>query len=154
MQCPRCQQDNPAHARFCLGCGSRLALPCGACGAELPGTARFCLQCGQAVATFTAAERSAAPETYTPRHLAEKNLTSKAPLEGERTRLVTKRDDDVQTPWAVFRRVPAVACVVRGKSTAQVGCHTRIEATRARSGSATCRRIASKARGCDGNGHA
>jgi class 3 adenylate cyclase len=46
--------------------------------------ARFCLQCGQAVATFTAAKRSAAPETYTPRHLAEKILTSKAALEGER----------------------------------------------------------------------
>jgi len=46
--------------------------------------ARFCLQCGQAVATFTAAERSAAPETYIPRHLAEKILTSKAALEGER----------------------------------------------------------------------
>jgi class 3 adenylate cyclase/tetratricopeptide (TPR) repeat protein len=84
MTCPRCQQDNPAHARFCLGCGSRLALACGACGAELPGTARFCLQCGQAVATFTAAERSSGPETYTPRHLAEKILTSKSALEGER----------------------------------------------------------------------
>ena len=84
MKCPRCQQDNPAHARFCLGCGSRLALACASCGAELPGTARFCLQCGQAVATFTAAERAAAPETYTPRHLAEKILTSKAALEGER----------------------------------------------------------------------
>jgi ribosomal protein L40E len=70
MKCPRCQQDNPAHARFCLGCGSRLALGCAACGAELPGNARFCLQCGQAVATFTAADRSAPPETYTPRHLA------------------------------------------------------------------------------------
>ncbi|HWN05457.1 MAG TPA: AAA family ATPase [Candidatus Dormibacteraeota bacterium] len=84
MKCPRCQQDNPAHARFCLGCGSRLALACGGCGAELPGNARFCLQCGQAVATFTAADRSAPPETYTPRHLAERILTSKSALEGER----------------------------------------------------------------------
>jgi class 3 adenylate cyclase/tetratricopeptide (TPR) repeat protein len=84
MKCPRCQQDNPAHARFCLGCGSRLALGCAACGAELPGNARFCLQCGQAVATFTAADRSAPPETYTPRHLAQKILTSKSALEGER----------------------------------------------------------------------
>jgi hypothetical protein len=22
MKCPRCQQDNPAHARFCLGYGA------------------------------------------------------------------------------------------------------------------------------------
>ena len=53
--------------------------------AELPGHARFCLQCGQAVATFTAARTGyPRPETYTPRHLAEKILTSKAALEGER----------------------------------------------------------------------
>jgi GAF domain-containing protein len=24
MQCPRCQQDNPSHAKFCLECGTRL----------------------------------------------------------------------------------------------------------------------------------
>jgi class 3 adenylate cyclase/tetratricopeptide (TPR) repeat protein len=85
MTCPRCQQDNPTHARFCLGCGARLALACGSCGAELPGGARFCLQCGHAVAAGAAASlRSPAPETYTPKHLAEKILTSKAALEGER----------------------------------------------------------------------
>jgi class 3 adenylate cyclase/tetratricopeptide (TPR) repeat protein len=82
MKCPRCEQENPSHARFCLGCGARLALACGSCGTELPGGARFCLQCGQAVAAGTAA--SPAPETYTPKHLAEKILMSKAALEGER----------------------------------------------------------------------
>ena len=85
MKCPRCEQDNPTHARFCLGCGARLELACGSCGTELPGGARFCLQCGQAVAAGTAAPvRSPAPESYTPKHLAEKILTSKAALEGER----------------------------------------------------------------------
>ncbi len=85
MKCPRCQQDNPTHARFCLGCGARLALACGSCGAELPGSARFCLRCGQAVATGTAAPvGSPAPESYTPKHLAVKILTSKGALEGER----------------------------------------------------------------------
>jgi len=85
LKCPRCQQDNPTHARFCLGCGAHLTLACGSCGAELPGGARFCLQCGQAVAAGTAAPlRSPSPETYTPKHLAEKILNSKAALEGER----------------------------------------------------------------------
>ena len=85
MKCPRCQQDNPPHARFCLGCGARLALTCGSCGADLPGGARFCLQCGNAVTAGTSAAVGApAPETYTPKHLAEKILTSKAALEGER----------------------------------------------------------------------
>jgi len=85
MQCPRCQQDNPPHARFCLGCGARFALTCGSCGAELPGGARFCLQCGQVIAAGTAAPvGSPAPETYIPKHIGEKILTSKAALEGER----------------------------------------------------------------------
>src|SRR5437773_3959610 len=85
MTCPRCQQDNPPHARFCLGCGARVALTCGSCGAELPGGARFCLQCGQAVTAGTAARvGSPAPESYTPKHLAVKILTSKGALEGER----------------------------------------------------------------------
>ena len=85
MKCPRCQQENPAHARFCLGCGTRLALVCGSCGTELPGGARFCLQCGQAIVVGgAAASPSPAPESYTPKHLAEEILTSKAALEGER----------------------------------------------------------------------
>jgi class 3 adenylate cyclase/tetratricopeptide (TPR) repeat protein len=51
----------------------------------LPGGAHFCLQCGQAVAAgATAPVRSPAPETYTPKHLAEKILISKVALEGER----------------------------------------------------------------------
>jgi class 3 adenylate cyclase/tetratricopeptide (TPR) repeat protein len=88
MTCPQCQQDNPTHARFCLGCGSRLALACGACGVELPVDARFCLQCGHAVATGTVAPvRSPTPATYTPRHLAERILGSRAALEGERKRV-------------------------------------------------------------------
>ena len=84
MQCPRCQHENPAHARFCLGCGARLALACASCGTELPGGARFCLQCGQAVAAGGAARPLPEPAAYTPKHLAEKILTSKASMEGER----------------------------------------------------------------------
>src|SRR5262249_33214138 len=81
MQCPRCQHGNPPHAKFCLECGARLALTCLKCRAELPGSAKFCLECGEPV-TQQAAIRS--PESYTPKHLAEKILTSKAALEGER----------------------------------------------------------------------
>jgi len=36
MQCPRCQHNNPPHAKFCLECGVRLALTCPKCRAELP----------------------------------------------------------------------------------------------------------------------
>jgi class 3 adenylate cyclase/tetratricopeptide (TPR) repeat protein len=51
----------------------------------LPAGAKFCLECGAPVASQTTAEaRFASPESYTPRHLAEKILTSKSALEGER----------------------------------------------------------------------
>src|SRR5262249_5945189 len=81
MKCPRCQHDNPAHAKFCLECGARLALTCPKCRAELPGSAKFCLECGEPIAQQTSTR---SPESYTPKHLAEKILTSKAALEGER----------------------------------------------------------------------
>jgi hypothetical protein len=83
MQCPRCQQDNPVHPGFCLGCGALLV--CGAGAAELPQEARFCLECRHALAGRPAAPALAtAPKAYTPKYLAEKILTSKAALEGER----------------------------------------------------------------------
>ncbi len=85
MQCPRCQHENPTGAKFCLECGTRFALSCTKCGTELPAGAKFCLECGKAVnAPLAAASRFTSPETYTPKHLAEKILTSKSALEGER----------------------------------------------------------------------
>ena len=85
MRCPGCQHENPAGSNFCLGCGPRLALACAGCGADLPAEARFCNKCGAPVAARSGGPaRFASPGTYTPRHLAEKILTSKSALEGER----------------------------------------------------------------------
>src|SRR6266849_5977439 len=85
MKCPRCQHENPPQAKFCLECGARVALTCTKCRSELPAGAKFCLECGEPVASqATAEQRFASPESYTPKHLAEKILTSKAALEGER----------------------------------------------------------------------
>jgi class 3 adenylate cyclase/predicted ATPase len=85
MTCPRCRQDNPVSARFCLACGARLASTCAGCGAELASGARFCVQCGQAVGgSPPGTAQFVAPQAYTPRHLAEKILTSRGVLEGER----------------------------------------------------------------------
>ena len=33
MRCPRCGQENPGEARFCLHCGAPLSLSCPSCGA-------------------------------------------------------------------------------------------------------------------------
>lgn len=84
MQCLRCQHENPPQAKFCLECGAKLALTCTNCGTELPADAKFCLQCGQAVSAGGAFSQFTSPGSYTPKHLAEKILGSKAALEGER----------------------------------------------------------------------
>src|SRR5215470_15769234 len=84
MACPRCQQENPSEAHFCMRCGARLTLTCAKCNTALPTGAAFCFACGHPAAAVPAEQRFAAPDAYTPRHLAEKILTSKAALEGER----------------------------------------------------------------------
>jgi class 3 adenylate cyclase/tetratricopeptide (TPR) repeat protein len=85
MKCPRCQHENSPQANFCLECGARVALICTKCRSELPAGAKFCSECGQAVVSSVIAEpRLTSPEAYTPKHLAEKILLSKAALEGER----------------------------------------------------------------------
>jgi class 3 adenylate cyclase/tetratricopeptide (TPR) repeat protein len=85
VRCSRCQRDNPPKAKFCLECGARLAPGCARCNAELPGSAKFCPACGHPVGGESAVpSRLSSPQTYTPKHLAEKILTSRSALEGER----------------------------------------------------------------------
>src|SRR5262245_38274991 len=77
MQCRRCSAQTPPGASFCDECGARLESVCPSCGAGNRQEAKFCRNCGARLGT-------AAPETYTPKHLAEKILTSRGALEGER----------------------------------------------------------------------
>ena len=85
MTCPSCQHANPPESSFCLGCGARLAVTCASCGTPLPAGSRFCNECGTPVtAQAGVPPRFTSPESYTPKHLAERILTSKAALEGER----------------------------------------------------------------------
>src|SRR6266436_1253686 len=60
MRCPSCGHANRAAAKFCEKCGTRLA------------------------SAAASAEPPRAPRDYTPRHLAEKILSSRGALEGER----------------------------------------------------------------------
>src|SRR2546426_6585707 len=83
MKCPRCQHENPQGARFCEECATPLAGTCSNCGTSLSATAKFCHACAHPV-TGGAGTPSRSPDSYTPKHLAEKILTSKAALEGER----------------------------------------------------------------------
>jgi len=49
MRCARCHQENPERSKFCLECGTRLALYCHACACEIPAEAKFCNECGHAL---------------------------------------------------------------------------------------------------------
>jgi class 3 adenylate cyclase/tetratricopeptide (TPR) repeat protein len=85
MQCSRCQRDNDPTGKFCEGCGTRLARKCSECGTDLSPDAHFCKECGAPVVSGQSTPSSPpAPEAYTPKHLAERILTSRAALEGER----------------------------------------------------------------------
>ena len=84
MRCPECGHSNPAPAKFCEECGTGLGQWCRFCGAQVPAAAKFCAGCGRPVIVATSSSRFASLEAYTPSHLAEKILTSKSALEGER----------------------------------------------------------------------
>jgi len=87
MQCPKCNNDNPQGSRFCNSCGNQLraSSTCSECGHENPPNSRFCGACGRGLdARATAGARFDSPQAYTPKHLAEKILTSREGLEGER----------------------------------------------------------------------
>ncbi len=107
MNCPACRQDNPTDSVFCESCGATLEASCPSCGASASPSANFCRKCGHALtgegeapaeprgrAGFGSAGASPSqssppsqdrlPRDYTPKHLAEKILTSKSALEGER----------------------------------------------------------------------
>jgi class 3 adenylate cyclase len=65
--------------------GARLLQTCSNCRHELPPSAEFCLECGERVAAPASDPAGfTSPESFTPKHLAEKILTSKTALEGER----------------------------------------------------------------------
>src|SRR2546426_8824825 len=94
MQCPRCQAENRAGRRFCGECGLSLALTCPACGFLNEGSEKFCGGCGAPMAPGAATVRpSPTPDSYTPKHLAERILTSKAALEGERKQVTVLSAD-------------------------------------------------------------
>src|SRR5215510_3594321 len=85
MHCPQCPHANPAGARFCNACGAHLEAVCPVCHQGNPPGSRFCNACGHRLAQAPAPAASvASPSAYTPKHLAEKILSSRSAMEGER----------------------------------------------------------------------
>ena len=89
MTCAQCAFENPPAMAFCGRCGTKLATLCPSCGFANPEGFAFCGKCGARVAeapapTLQGSPAFASARSYTPKHLAERILTSKAALEGER----------------------------------------------------------------------
>jgi hypothetical protein len=112
MLCPSCSHENPRDAGFCGQCGASLAKPvtCSSCGRESPHSQKFCNGCSRPLAD--PARRGAAPEprSYTPKHLAEKILTSRSALEGERKQ-VTVLFADVKGSMDLAEQVDPEECL-------------------------------------------
>src|SRR5262249_23358144 len=94
MKCPKCHTENFADSAFCEECSAPLEATCPGCGAANRPTAKFCRKCRAEIGQFAAngsrlgdstePARAANRLAYTPKHLADKILTSRAALEGER----------------------------------------------------------------------
>jgi class 3 adenylate cyclase/tetratricopeptide (TPR) repeat protein len=96
MNCPACGHPNSPGSKFCLECGTRFVACCPSCGTELPPAAKFCNECGAVLQVSGVRSQVSGPDTqhpapaprsYTPKHLAEKILSSHSALEGERKRV-------------------------------------------------------------------
>lgn len=96
MKCSKCQSENPDGAKFCIECGSSFAQLCPECGAKTPAKGKFCMECGHDLKgdAHTPAVEYIPTQSYTPKFLADKILTSHGIIEGER-KLVTVLFADV-----------------------------------------------------------
>jgi class 3 adenylate cyclase len=103
MNCPKCDFDNREGVKFCEGCGAKLELVCPECRATVPPDRRFCGECGHDLSKPEEAKPLDydKPHSYTPKHLADKILTTRSSIEGER-KIVTVMFADVTNSTAMF----------------------------------------------------
>jgi class 3 adenylate cyclase/tetratricopeptide (TPR) repeat protein len=107
MMCPKCQFDNRLGAKFCKECGNKFELTCPQCENTYTPGAKFCDECGHGLQVQEKEAFPIAcdpPQSYTPKHLADKVLTSQASIEGER-KVVTVLFGDVANSTAIFERL-------------------------------------------------
>ena len=87
MRCRRCESDDPEGAEFFITCGTPVKPHCPQSGEDTIPRAEHCGVCGTPLTAQTPARPAAPPLPPTrnpPGYLAEKILTSKPALEGER----------------------------------------------------------------------
>ncbi|MDA3916519.1 MAG: AAA family ATPase [Deltaproteobacteria bacterium] len=89
MKCFSCQSDNREGVKFCEECGTNIAIVCSGCDSRIPVGKKYCGECGQKLVLneITQADQVIdynRPDSYTPKFMAEKILTTRSSLEGER----------------------------------------------------------------------
>ena len=119
MQCTKCGTSNREGIKFCEECGTRLGLVCPSCGTHILVGKKFWGECGTALTTATIPfsnaqpaspvlpaqpqilhphpplQNSQSPIDRTPNYLADRILSGKAALEGER-KIVTVLFTDIR----------------------------------------------------------
>ncbi len=101
MQCPDCQFENPKGSKFCLECGHKFELRCPSCNMALPIDAKFCNECGHKLSLLSEVppkglsfdEKLNKIQKYLPKRLAEKILSQKDRIEGERKQVTVLFSD-------------------------------------------------------------
>jgi len=99
MKCIACRSDNRNGVKFCEECGTHIAVACPRCDARIPVGKKYCGECGEKLLVEAKAQPETVvdynrPDSYTPKFMAQKILTTRGSLEGER-KLVTVFFGDV-----------------------------------------------------------
>ena len=106
MKCLKCQSDNREGVKFCEKCGTRIELVCANCGAKIPPDKQFCGECGHDLRrpVESLPIDYGQPQSYTPKFLADKILTNRSSIEGER-KLVTVLFADVANYTSIAEKL-------------------------------------------------
>ena len=106
MQCAKCGFKNPEGIKFCGECGTRLEIICPECKFSNPASFKFCGECGIDLKKSQEINKIdyTKPESYTPKHLADKILADRSAIEGER-KLVTVLFADVANFTAISEKL-------------------------------------------------
>ncbi len=106
MICPECQFENREGAKFCNECGHKFEIKCPECRTTNRPGSKFCDECGYdlKVPKESPSVNYSEPQSYTPKHLADKILTTRSSIEGER-KLVTVFFADVANYTAMSEKL-------------------------------------------------